>query len=360
MTVSKSIITVYFYGSPANGYTIYPTDTRLLEKLKFKDSSSDDIDLSCYYDVKDGKFQLYYTEYGLTGVGNSSRSRGGRNFGILLQINGFGISDEGLLKIVDYLDEFVSVYLTKKINIFEEGQRPRHYEIQSFQRVGEKLDVAINTFSEHFLSDFNKNLQELHSNNESRVILVPSEKPKEENKELGRSWIVNKTEQDGTVHLGKMNNSKKEKQESTRKREADLGKMFKPILLVLFTLLLFLFIWQTYSVSTRFNQVEKELSELNKKLKISDKAVSSHQGIRPDRSQKRVKAGAKNIPAYVTVKAGEGLASVVDRFNQMYHTNVTQNMVLEWNKETIKISLEGSPIIQIDQKIYFPIEVSAN
>lgn len=173
MTVDKQQIDVFFFGSPGEGFTAYPS--QFSNKVNGLDKSNSSHKLECKYIVKDNKTKIQYAEYGLTGVGQHGKSRGGRNFGIWIEIKGKKLDEDGTEKVLNYIKTFINEGILLKTNLFDKDSSSniKHYVITSFNEVSDTLDKWIEVFKEHFIADFKDNFQSITINDSYTIDLNP-------------------------------------------------------------------------------------------------------------------------------------------------------------------------------------------
>ena len=175
--MTDSNIKLIFFGSPGAGFSAYPAEyTDLVGGL---DKSTREYRKECFYSILSNGSRIKYVEYGLTGVGQHGNSRGGRNFGLWIELNGWKIDDLGQKKLVSYIDDFVDGGVVESIGVFgKEPHTKRHYIIFSFDDVKNGLDRLNKAFVSNFMTEFKEHLSPIEGN-EKRIVhdLIVREKP---------------------------------------------------------------------------------------------------------------------------------------------------------------------------------------
>lgn len=172
MELDKQHVEVFFFGSPAEGFTSYPSS--FSNRVNGLDKATADYKLECRYRVSQNGTRIQYAEYGLTGIGQHGKSRGGRNFGIWVDIQGYKIDEIGRTKILEYIKEFINDGIVKNSNIFkEDNSKSKHFIINSFNDVASDLDKLINAFKEHFIQDFKEHFRPINNTDNFIIDLNP-------------------------------------------------------------------------------------------------------------------------------------------------------------------------------------------
>ncbi len=152
--MDSSNIKIFLFGSPGIGFSSYPS--HFVDKVKNLDNSKSSKSTTCIYSIEGERSTVKYCEYGLAGKGQHGNVRGGRNFGIYIEILGHKLNRDGMNKIVPYIEEFIKEGIISNINVdmFNLHNDVKHYTIFSFDDMSPTLDRLIAKFKENFLSDF--------------------------------------------------------------------------------------------------------------------------------------------------------------------------------------------------------------
>lgn len=254
MKIGKEHITVFFFGSPGEGFTSYPSNYSSL--VNGLDQSTSKYKLECKYIVHANKTKIQFAEYGLTGIGQHGKSRGGRNFGVWVEIKDCKINDLGQKKILKYISEFIKNGIIENVEIFrEDNSKAKHYLVYSFNDIGSELDKLIEVFKDHFISDFNDYFQPILESDSYIIDLNPIK-------------VVNKTPKPSITFSEKEIYSEidiEEKSESGSKKKTINLDYHKLITLILTLVSLFLIISHLIhnSKSNDFKEdIEKRLQSI--------------------------------------------------------------------------------------------------
>lgn len=171
--VSKESIKVFLFGSPADGFTAYPS--RHKEFAKRFDISQKDYSLKCVYTVKHNICTIYHAEYGLRGVcQDGSSSRGGRNFGVCITIEGVQINEKGQQEIKEFIEGFIEKGIVERTSVFRLDQnKKKFFNIKSFNEYKDELEHLLNLFRENFTRIFNNYFEKINNKKDVVIYLVP-------------------------------------------------------------------------------------------------------------------------------------------------------------------------------------------
>ncbi|MEM8999747.1 MAG: hypothetical protein AAGB24_05740 [Bacteroidota bacterium] len=172
MYIQEKDITVFFFGSPGDGFSSFPKEyVKLVKSLDTGKSTQPEM---CIYTEINKKTVIRYVEYNLTGIGNTGNVRGGRNFGLYISIEGYEISSNGRDKILDYVRNFIAQGIVDNEYIFKRNSNPKYYIISSFSTISGTLKQLIARFVEHFLIDFKDYLIPISNQRKEKSIdLIP-------------------------------------------------------------------------------------------------------------------------------------------------------------------------------------------
>ena len=149
----KDFISVYFSGSPENGFQAYPPE--YLYSVKKSDNSSKDSGIVSEYGKTENKVTISYIQYGILESIDGSKGRGGRNFGIWIELIGYELTKKGGNLIYSFLEEtFNNIKLYDNIKIIEEYDSTIYYVLSSFSQEKGMLDPVLEKIKKEFLSTF--------------------------------------------------------------------------------------------------------------------------------------------------------------------------------------------------------------
>jgi len=350
MNLNKEQISVFFFGSPGDGFTSYPI--RFSNLVSGLDKSSKNYKLECKYLIKQNKSIINYVEYGLTGIGQDrTSSRGGRNFGIWIELIGHKISDLGQQKILTYINEFIQNGIMKNADIFsKDSHKSKHYLIFSFDEVSDKLDQLIDKLEEHFITDFDEYLLPTIESDNYVIDLNPIKEIKKVLQPNFRNDFNTET----------IDNDNKVDEKIKEKYSFDYHKLITLVLLVLF---IALFISHIIHIKNNNNfkiEIEKKLNNKGS-IKFEEPKQISNQGVqklKKDEEDKTIdeedktKEETDSIYDYVevtSINGAKGLWNFVNIYNkQPGNKTHTLEEVRELN------DFKGeSPMLKIGEKIKF-------
>ncbi len=152
MLLEINDIEVFFFGSPESGFSSYPK--RYVNIVNAYDIARSENEYRCNFNIISNKFIINYVEYGLRGITSDNHIRGGRVFGIRIELDGYKIKKEGQEKICSYLEGFIELGIKKHSGLFDVSLDYKQYSVSSFNQVSDKLDLLIIRYKENFLIDF--------------------------------------------------------------------------------------------------------------------------------------------------------------------------------------------------------------
>jgi len=173
MELKRDNITFFLFGSPADGFSVFPPESGYLDMVRGLDNSSGK-GRKCTYSLHQNGFKLFYVEYGLSGINNSENNRSGRNFGVWLEVKGVEMGQEGVEKLRDYVFEFLEEGIVQKGGLFKVSHDGlKHYIIKSFMKQKHELSHLIDSFVKNFINGFDKYTIPLTGNQGSLDLLKP-------------------------------------------------------------------------------------------------------------------------------------------------------------------------------------------
>ncbi|AUP78333.1 LysM peptidoglycan-binding domain-containing protein [Flavivirga eckloniae] len=338
---NKEQIEVFFFGSPAEGFTSYPTKySNLVNGL---DKSTSKHKVECKYSINQKRSRVKYIEYGLTGIGQHGKSRGGRNFGVWIEIENLKINPIGQKKILDYIEDFINKGIVKNANIFDDNSNnERHFLINSFNDVATKLDKLINVFKNNFLTDFKSYLEPI-LDDESVLVDLNPERIVEKIRDAPFITSINSSLEDDKV--------KKSEIEQNRNSERAIDKMkfsFSKInTLILIILLLLTLFGGGKSSNEEIENYKLRIKSLNDEIEVLEGQLSVYKNKAPS-SNNNLNTSSEIKNRSHTVKSGETLRKIVIEFNESNGSNFSTDQIAEFNK------ISDISKIKIGQEIKFP------
>lgn len=338
---NKEQIEVFFFGSPAEGFTSYPTKySNLVNGL---DKSTSKHKVECKYYINQKRSRINYIEYGLTGIGQHGKSRGGRNFGVWIEIDNLKINSDGQKKILDYIEDFINEGIVKNANIFDDNSNnKRHFLINSFNDVATKLDKLVNIFKNNFLTDF-KNYLEPIIEDESVLVDLNPEKIVEKIKDEPFITMTNSSFEDD-----KVKNRKTKKNRNSKRANDKIRFSFSKINTLLLIILLLLSLFgggksdsqELENHKLRIKSLNDEIEVLQRQLSIKKNSIQS--------SNNNLDTSSEIKNRSHTVKSGETLRKIVIEFNEANGSNFSTEQIAEFN------NISDISKIKIGQEIKFP------
>jgi len=341
MKFSEDNLLVFFFGSPAIGFSSYPAE--YIDIVGAYDKSIAEFRLECDYLININKSVIRYTEYGLSGVGSGQKgTRGGRNFGIFIQINGLQLNQEGQRKIIHYIDDFIKRGLMEQVKIFRQNNTaPKYYEISSFDDIGKSLDQLIELFKKQFITDFAKYVEPIPFKGSKEINLIQIENQKDNNSD---NHHIKETPQYQEKDYNKIPYQGKDKEDKkSTNNESSISKKDarKPLvisqqpLLILAVPIFFLFVLhithitshneETVQLHERIKQLEAQLD--NRNDSYTDDIVIPIEEESDDEDKLVIQH-----PGRYKVKGGDTLGKIVRDYNQRYGTEFTIKRIAKINK----------------------------
>lgn len=352
MNIEPQNISIFFFGSPGEGFSSHPTEH--LSYVKALDRSQEDYELVCNYIVERNKSTIKYIEYGLTGNGQDGTARGGRNFGIWIQIRDFKFEKKHHHEIIPHIKVFIEEVLIDVVKIFDKKGETLNYNIFSFDEVRGTLDKLITPFIEHFIEDFNDYLTPI-----SEKDLRSYNLNKKEEETISTAVVsINETSQDENQNDAETSDNKVD--DRIVSKIIDILKKLKWSFLWL--LVLGLLVSHIYHINKSKEFRENIYKELKKIKRFSnqspfedqdDDLADRHQQDE-EQENKALMTQQNRLLVYI-VKRGENLGSIVRAYNDQYKTIFTTKQIATYND--IEVKVEGGRInypLKINQKINFP------
>ncbi len=340
-------INVFFFGSPGDGFAAFPADyTRLVSGY---DRAERDYKLECMYEITPANSVIRYVEYGLTGEGQHGTSRGGRNFGIWVELEGLMVNSNGQKKILDFLKEFVQMGIINKAHVLKASGSSKHYTIFSFNEVSEKLVQLQKVFAANFVNDFHTYFEPVNEDSIRKIDLNPA--PKKERKS-NQAYSSKDLYNPQTKTYQKIAIKEKERAAAPRK---EYHKINAFVLLVLLSLI----VWQSVQTcsSIRFkDQVNDRLKKLERIGDSPSEFMEKQEGevtmstIEMDDEPKDSITPVPNHPGVYEVKSGENLKQIVIDYNNNYGTDFNTDQIRVLN------GINKNHDINAGQEIKFPKE----
>ena len=342
MKEEKPTIDVVFLGSPGDGFSSFPSTYSNL--VSGYDRAERSYRLDCFYEITAKQSIVKYIEYGLTGNGEHGTSRGGRNFGIWITIEGHMVTPKGQKKLLAYLKEFVEQGIVKNANVLEVKGKTKNYTIFSFGEVANKLEKLQDAFKEYFISDFENEITPIQESAIGEKDLNPKEKVIPKNSESPCSTFS------PTSTWNPQN--KKPSHSKTKKEKSTSGNnllLYIIIVGLLFIILMQAMVWFSMEklenkLSLFLNNIERTVStnQTSNTIKVQTKNEPNEV---EDKEEEEI---IEERPLSYTVKSGDNLKQIVMDYNKLYNTKFTTEEIEQFN------NIMDRSKISIDQIIEFP------
>ena len=167
--ISEKDITIFIFGAPpGSGFSSFPS--KYVDLVSGLDKSDTEYRLECNYHVVPSASRIIYAEYGLADNTDNQNKRGGRNFGIWIEIQKHGIAEECYEKVSFFINQFLNHKLVDELGIFKEINGLKHYEIYTFQIVADRLSEILNSFPKNFIKHIGVDYFELLKGDERIVV----------------------------------------------------------------------------------------------------------------------------------------------------------------------------------------------
>ncbi len=327
MTIQEKDITVFFFGSPANGFSSFPKN--YVGLVKSLDLARAKQNITCTYEIIENKSVVKYIIYNLTGVGvkGNNSSRGGRNFGVWIEFTGYQLNEQGKDEIVDYIDNWIQKGIVQNAQIFKDN-KPLHYIVYSFSEVEDKLESLRNGIIQNLIKNFSSNIISIIDNDRIQFNLIPIQEDKtiDNNNEIINTHNINESNQI------QIKGTEKNKEDYNRINKGIIYKVLLGVLVVL-NLLIFFKIGNLNKENTQvLDEIPIEISNLT----ASDiKQLTAQQISHLDSSQinsltkKQIQQLINQQIKYLTSKQTENIAD-----NQIL--NLMANYIKNLDEEKIK------------------------
>jgi hypothetical protein len=259
-------VTIFFYGAPGEGFTAYPNT--YLELAKGQDKSPGEYNPQCVYQLNSRLSIINYTEYNLTGIGNQGGIRGGRNFGIWIEIKNYKLTKSGQKHIVSFITDFVENGIVEKSGLFERDKHPKHYVVTSFNEVEVVLDKLLMVFKDKFIAEFSEHLTKINVKSEECSINLMKSETK--NKRMPKPNVsVSDTTNFGRDITKTKNNQSSGRRSLTFQTKLDINTVLL-VLIFIFLLVVLIPKPNNSNLEARYNEIamkNKELEVVNNLLR---------------------------------------------------------------------------------------------
>ncbi len=172
--IDKTFIKVFIFGAPGQGFSSYPSNYSNLVSgfdqsgKRFGESISE-------YVVKPNKSIIIHVLYGLTGIGQDGNLRGGRNFGVWIEIAGHKVKEEHFASIHEFLMNFLEKgAYNPNLGLFDQGHgKIEKYQVFSFDELKSPLDKLLELLVVDFIKKFSNQLVPTEGNENDVYELDP-------------------------------------------------------------------------------------------------------------------------------------------------------------------------------------------
>ncbi|NEQ49032.1 MAG: LysM peptidoglycan-binding domain-containing protein [Leptolyngbya sp. SIO3F4] len=324
---------VFFFGSPAEGFTSYPEN--YLSLVHGLDRSSSEYYRECQYAVNQDGSRIQYIEYGLTGIGKNNTSRGGRNFGIWIQLEDFKISEHNQTQILPFLEEFITKGIVENTSIFKVDSTGRkHFQIDSFSEVSRDIDQLIEAFKENFIHDFHHKVEKVSIIDNKSTELIINKKNKSTSYGLQTSFTKNEAE---SIEF-----------ENTKQKEIYANSQLPAITKINTVFIIIILIALVYNLNLSFKN-RSIIERISQNLTKDSKVHLPEEQIIDTPSKPHAQQGHGNLNRDThTVKKGETLREIVINYNEKNNTQFDTDSIAMLN------NIDDISKINVGQVIYFP------
>lgn len=234
--ITEEAITIFFFGSPSgSGFTSYPSN--YLGLASGLDKSESAYRLESSYQIENNKSILKYIEYGLNGISKDGSQRGGRNFGIWIEILEYKITSDNEA-ILTFLKDWVKEALIDHANVFDVIDGKKYYKVITFDEVDQELNQVISTFPQHLINEFKNNIKSIEKDDDTFFYLTPKDNSvKANNPNVIRGLGVPKTNVEKSKKKRRKKKNKNKSRFFTYVKKAIKSTNFLIFLLLLLSLL---------------------------------------------------------------------------------------------------------------------------